>query len=105
MNSLRLLLEYKAYPIWIYDEEGLVIDTVVPPEWEDDTELMNALDKIQTIYDSLFLDTRTEFKYIGFNSCVERDAFISLLSNTIPLIYQKNNGKYFIQNDIHFEEI
>ena len=75
MNSLRLLLEYKAFPIWIYDEEGLVIDTILPSEWKEYYELSNALDKIQAIYDSLFLDTKEEFKFVGFKSSAEKESF------------------------------
>lgn len=32
MISLRLLMEYGAYPLWIYDDEGCVIDTALPKE-------------------------------------------------------------------------
>ena len=51
MNKIRLLLEYKTYPIWIYDEEGLVIDTDLPAEWNDDSsldDLWNEVDSIVT---------------------------------------------------------
>lgn len=101
MISLRLLIEYGAYPLWIYDEEdGGVIDTVLPEEWEDDTELSDMLDTIQDQYEALFINNEKEFSFVGFKSREDYIAFVALVEKAIQRIYEKNNGKYLIRNSI-----
>ncbi len=40
-------LEYGCYPIWLYDEEGFVEDTLLPEELRSDTELDFRFDDLQ----------------------------------------------------------
>ena len=105
MNSIRLLLEYKAFPVWIYDEEGLVIDTCLPLEWQDDTELESIWQQVIDIYDSLFIDTNVEFKFVGFESQDAKDGFIKLVNQARSMLEKKNNGKYVITDDLEPESI
>ena len=100
MIWLRLLIEYGAYPIWIYDEDGGVIDTDVPEEWQDDKILCDMLDSIQEQYESLFINTEKEFSFVGFKSRAKADDFMSLLKKAIDYIILKNNGKYELKNSI-----
>ena len=34
--QLRILLEYYSYPVWLYGEDGDVIDTLLPEELRAD---------------------------------------------------------------------
>ena len=48
VKTIRLLLEYGCSPVWLYDEEGGVIDTRLPDELRNDTELdANGVDTEQ----------------------------------------------------------
>ena len=103
MKKLRLLLEYGAYPIWIYDiEECCVIDTKMPDEWENDIELNDDFIEIQNIYNSLFVNNEKEFLFIGFRSEEERESFKRKVDAAVKKLYEKNNGVYQISNDIEF---
>lgn len=102
MKTIRLLLEYGAYPVWIYDEDNCVIDTALPEEWENDVELDNALTEIQSIYDSLFINNEKEFLFAGFKSEKERENFDRKVEIAVAMLYEKNNGLYQITNDIEF---
>ena len=39
MRAIRIQLEYKCYPVWLYDDDGIIGDTALPPELSDDREL------------------------------------------------------------------
>ena len=47
MKTIRIQLEYKCYPVWIYDEEGLVEDTTLPPELANDKALDEMFSSLQ----------------------------------------------------------
>ncbi len=101
MISLRLLIEYGAYPLWIYDEkDGGVIDTVLPDEWADDVELSDMLDSIQEQYEALFINNEKEFSFVGFKNRESEAAFVKLVSEAVKRVIEKNNGKYVLRNDI-----
>lgn len=67
-KKIRLLLEYGCYPVWLYDENGDVIDILLPKELRDDAELDAKLDNLQARYNALFINNAHEFMYVGFKS-------------------------------------
>jgi hypothetical protein len=105
MNKIRLLLEYKTYPIWIYDEEGLVIDTDLPAEWSDDSSLDDLWNEVADFYDTLFIDNPKEFRFLGFKSLQDKVKFADLVKRAKQATIIKNNGKYHIQDDIDVDRI
>ena len=54
IKKIRLLLEYNTYCVWLYDENDEIIDNDIPPEWNDDQELINAFMTVNDIYDTFF---------------------------------------------------
>lgn len=62
IKTIRLVLEYNTYCVWLYDEDGFVIDNDNPPELEDDVELTNAFMAVSDLYDSFFIDNDKEFR-------------------------------------------
>ena len=100
ISYIRLLLDYPCYPVWLYAEDGSVIDTVLPEEWQDDTELDSLFIKLQEEYNALFIDDGKEFTYVGFRSDEERTALEQLTQSAVDTLYRKNNGKYTIVNDL-----
>ncbi|MBR3329915.1 MAG: hypothetical protein IKG25_01690 [Mogibacterium sp.] len=100
INTIRLMLEYNTYCVWLYDEDGFVIDNDNPPELADDEELTNAFMAVSDLYDSFFIDNDKEFRYVGCPGDETREALKSLIDRAVEILTIKNNGKYNIQNDI-----
>lgn len=100
VKTIRLLLEYGCYPVWLYDEEGGVIDTRLPDELRNDTELDAKLTELQERYEALFVNNEIEFSYIGFKSSDEETAFNTDMLNAIRELKEKLGGKYEIVDDI-----
>ena len=105
LKKIRLLLEYGCYPVWLYDENGDVIDTLLPEELRGDSALDSKFDDLQARYDSLFIDNPHEFSFVGFKSEAERKKFISDWEAAVHNLVKKINGKYVIQNDVRVDKI
>lgn len=56
VKKIRIMLDYKCYPVWLYDEDGDIIDTLLPEELRDDADLDSKFDELQDRYDALFID-------------------------------------------------
>lgn len=69
-------------------------------ELSEDKEVDNAFVEIQNIYDSLFLNSSTEFKYIGFSSKSEKQRFIKMINDAVSLIESKIGDSYIIEKNI-----
>lgn len=65
MKKVRLNLEFGAYPLWILGEDGTLIDTAAPKELKEDEVFLGKLDKMQRMYESLFVNDAMDFEYIG----------------------------------------
>ena len=104
ISYIRLMLEYGTYPIWLYGEDGCILDNDNPPEWNDDVELTNAFIDLSKLYCTYFIDTQKEFSYIGAPNQDSINQLEKLAKKAVNILYKKNNGKYKIVNEI-FEEI
>ena len=100
IKTIRLMLEYNTYCIWLYNEDGEIIDNDNPPEWKDDKELTDAFMAVSDLYDSFFVDNQNEFKYIGCPNEETRQKITELIDKAVSILNTKNNGKYTIINDI-----
>lgn len=105
IKYLRIMLDYKTYPIWLYGEDGLAIDTDNPPEWADDTELTDAFMVVSNLYDTFFINTKYKFSYIGCPDEETRLKLIELFNHAMDLLIKKNNGKYPIKVDVSFDDL
>ena len=105
IKKIRLMLEYNTYCIWLYNEDEEIIDNDNPPEWDDDSELTDAFMAVSDLYDSFFIDTEEEFRYIGCPDQETKNKLKSLVDKAIDILYKKNDGKYIIQNDIDLNSI
>ena len=101
LSKLRILLEYHSCPVWLYDEDGDVIDTLLPEELRADHELDQKFDDLQARYDTLFIDTAREFFFVGFNTDAEKELFLRDMDAAITELTIKVDGRYPIINDIH----
>lgn len=100
INKIRLMLDYQCYPVWLYDDDGDVIDTLLPEELREDKELDEKFDDLQSRYDALFIDNGQEFKYIGFSSDKQKQDFLVDWDKAKFDLEIKVNGKYPIIDDI-----
>lgn len=97
MRTIRVHLEYKCYPVWIYDGEGLVEDNALSPELAGDRELDERFESIQDRFDATFVDTQTEFRNKGFASPVERAVFESDLKAAVLQLAEKCPEGYALE--------
>ena len=100
IKTLRLMLEYKCYPVWLYDENDNIIDTLLPEELRNDAKLDLKFDDLQARYDALFIDNEHEFSFVGFKTIEEKNSFINDWNSAIQELTEKTEGKYTIINDI-----
>lgn len=103
ITTIRLMLEYNTYCVWLYDEDGEIIDNDNPPEWNDDPQITDAFMAVSDLYDTFFIDNKKEFRYVGCPDNETREKLIALISDAVDIITRKNNGKYMIQNDIQYD--
>ena len=100
IKTIRVALEYNTYCLWLYDENGEIIDNDNPPEWNDDNELTDAFMAVSDFYDTFFIDNKHEFRFAGSTDKADSDKLQALADRAMDILYRKNNGKYAIQNDI-----
>lgn len=105
MDTLQIKLEYKCFPIWIYDQNNILIDNNLPESLIDDNELRNAFSKVQEAYDYLYIDNYNEFTYIGFQSNDQKRRFIDIFNYAIILLKRKVNGNYLVKNNVVIEKM
>ena len=74
MKKVRVLMEYGYHPVWLYDDEGNIEDTALPPELSGDRELDEKLLSLQRRFDATYVDTPTEFYGRGFATPEEEAA-------------------------------
>lgn len=100
VKKLRIMLEYHCYPVWLYDEDGDVIDTLLPEELRNDEDLDKKFDDLQARYDALFVDNAHEFTYVGFKSDEQKNQFIQDWLSAVAQLRKKTNGRYEIIDEI-----
>lgn len=105
MDILQIRLEYKCFPIWIYDQNNIFIDNNLPESLIDDNELRNAFSKVQEAYDYLYVDNYNEFTYIGFQSNEQKGGFIDIFNRAIILLKHKVNGNFLVKNNVIIENL
>ena len=100
MKRIKLYLDYHCYPMWIYDENDMLVANDLVEELKCDLEVADCLDEIQNIYDSLFEDNKICFKYKGFENQSERELLMNKISFVSQIIDSKLGELYRIVNQI-----
>ena len=103
MKKIKIMPEYKCFPVWIYGENGELIENDLPAYLIEDKEINSKFVQIQEIYDGLYLDTEKEFKYIGFKENEQREAFFRDLLSAINLLKSKLNDEYIIEDNTDYK--
>lgn len=97
-KEIRLKFEYQCYPIWIYDVNGDFIDNDLVEEIQKNRSLVRSLEELQNTFDSLYLDNKVEFKYIGFHSDMEKKVFEENVEQLYKDLCSLLNEKYIVRN-------
>ena len=105
IKTIRVLLEYNTYCLWLYDENNEIIDNDNPPEWNNDKSLTDAFMAVSDLYDTFFIDNDKEFSYKGCPNQETAQKLQQLFFNAMNILEEKNNGKYIIQNDVSFDSL
>ena len=100
METIKLFNDYGTYPIWIYNEQGELLDNDLPSELIDIEEAIILRDKITDEYMQLFINDEHEFKFIGFKSNEDKEKFINLTNKFETYLKEKVGDKYIIINDL-----
>jgi len=99
-EKIKLYLEYQCYPMWIYDENGELVDNNIASELMNEQSIVKALDAIQETYDNLFEDNEVSFEFKGFAQEQDREHFLRLVSETANSIESKLSDNYKVENKI-----
>lgn len=99
------MFEYQCYPIWIYDENGKFLDNGLVSEIEQDDNMVMMSVKLQEIFESLYQNNNSEFKYIGFNSQVDRKKFEKEVQQVYENLCALLNEKYIVKNMVDIQKI
>ena len=100
IKKIRVMLDYRCFPAWLYDEDGDIIDTLLPEELRDDKDLDGKFDDLQSRYDALFTDSAHEFTFVGFSSEEQKQEFLADWDAAVSELKRKVNDKYPIFDDI-----
>lgn len=94
MKTVRIQLEYKCYPVWIYGEDGFVEDNELPSELAEDHELDGRFWSVQHRFDATYVDTATVFYNKGFASPEEEGVWESDLKAAVAELAKKCPASY-----------
>ena len=106
MRTIKIKLEYGCFPLWLYDEEGLFVDNRLPHKSIQNRNAVKvAFVKVQEIYEELFVNSDTEFSYIGFDSEEQKAEFTDAFNNAVNFLNRTVGDKYNIVNTVDFEKL
>lgn len=104
-KEIRLMLDYECYPIWIYDENGNFIDNGLIDEIEKDDKIIAILEELQDQFESLYLNSQVEFKYIGFSSETDKQAFSEKVQRVYSSLCNLLDEKYIVKNMVNIQDM
>lgn len=105
MKKLKLKLEYKCFPVWIYNDNNDLMINDLPDVLIDDTEIDPLCVELQETFDKLYINNSTEFKYTGFRDENKKAEFLNSVEDIEHILRKKVGSDYEIVNDINVESL
>jgi hypothetical protein len=105
MKKIKLKLGYQSFPIWLYDENDNFIENELPNELIGDDDIDPLCVHFQEQIDLLYKNDEYEFKYIGFENLLAKEAFEEKLIQIIKKLDKKVGKKYEILNNIDIDNL
>lgn len=98
MQEICIKPEYQCYAIWVYNENGELIDNKIPEELKNNGVICDLLEDIQNEFDGLYRNSSTDFTYQGFESILQKQKFIQKVEKVCDLINKEVGNKYIVKN-------
>lgn len=98
MKTIKIMLEYGCYPVWVYGPDGLVEDNALPKEFADDVGLDGKFQELQDQFDATFINAADAFEHKGFSSQNEEEVFYRDLQNAVEDLKRKCLGRYCVED-------
>ena len=95
MKRIVIKFEYQCFPLWIYENDTF-IDNIFPEISDDYIELEKRFDKLQEIFDSLYIDNDIEFSYVGFNNELQKENFVKRVCDAVDELKVKLKKDYVV---------
>lgn len=105
MRIIRIELEYECFPIWIYGENGELIENDLPQYLIGDNDIEPLFSHIQEVYNSLYLDDGKDFRYIGFIENEKWENYFREITTAINLLKNKLSNEYIMEENIDYLRI
>ena len=100
MKKIKLFNDYGAYPIWIYDENNILIINDLPNELSNNNKAIELRDFLTNEYEKLFINNSYEFSFIGFKTTESKNEFINCANKFYELLKKEVGHKYLIENNL-----
>ena len=98
-------LEYKCFPIWVYEDNGTLIDNDLPKVLLGDKRLDSLCVTVQEEFDNHYTNDGVEFKYNKFDNISEKKQFAERIKVIEKLIRKKCENNYKIINDVNINKL
>lgn len=95
MKRIVIKFEYQCFPLWIYENDTF-IDNIFPENSDAYNELEKKFDKLQEIFDSLYIDNDIEFSYVGFNNELQKENFVKRVCDAVDELKVKLKKDYVV---------
>ena len=105
MRTVRFAPEYGAYPLWLMDESDRLIGPQPPEELGTHPDILANLDRIEDIYNSLFIDAEHEFRWKGFDTEDEKAEYIALVGVTLTRLKEVLGKEYRIVDHTYLDRL
>ncbi len=102
-KQIKFMLEYQCYPIWIYSESGELLDNDLVDEIADHSDLCQLLEMVQLDFNSLYLDTSTEFRYVGFENENAKAQFLERVEKVYKELLVVLGDQYEVVNKVDID--
>ena len=94
MKTISVGLEWGSYPFQELDNNGFVVGDISAEELGMDSEFCDKIQKLQNMYDDLFVNNEKEFSYIGNEKPEEVKKIKNIYLDLVDELLGKLNNKF-----------
>lgn len=99
MEKIKIYLDYKCFPVWIYNEKDQLITNDLPDYLTGDEIIKSMFVDIQNSFNNLYIDNEKEFKFKGFSSEEKENLFVGYVSRAVNMLKQRVNKSTIVEFD------
>ena len=102
MEKIKIELDYKCFPVWIYNDNNELETNDLPEYLIGDETIDPIFVELQKTYDNLFVDNKVDFKFVGFTSVEEKNKFLDRIIYAYNLLKEKVKNDTTVEVDIEY---